>query len=326
MSVVNTCGRLPFVDQVLSTKTPTHLYHYTSSDGLIGICSTKTIWASGAAFLNDTKEQLFAFELSQNVLDNRLNTEDKRARLSIEKITLLEAMKKRVYEGHRQIYLVSLTSEPDSLSQWRAYCPNNGGYAIGLPSSHLRSVGKEQGFYLAPCIYKNEGQQRLVNEIIDCHLQAFDRLVANGTDVDTAKDDVVKGFAKDIAEYGPMLKHRSFEQESEWRLVSQPKHMIDKQIGFHTGPHSVVTHYEFKLATSTYPHSAWLEIWRNPSSCVSVPPQTLTLLYWPSKRFFFDTLARDVGIVGLIRHSEVTKRSTSHHIGYNILLQICYNL
>jgi len=79
---VNTGGRLPFVDQVISTPPPTHLYHYTSSVGLIGICSTKRIWASGAAFLNDAKEQLFAFELAQNALDNRLNTKEKGDQLS----------------------------------------------------------------------------------------------------------------------------------------------------------------------------------------------------------------------------------------------------
>lgn len=149
---------------------------------------------------------------------------------------------------------MALTSKPDSLSQWRAYCPRNGGYALGLPSKQLRYVGEEQGFYLAPCIYENSDQYNLVNGIIDSHLQTFEEMVSKGTDVETARDAEVKGFAKDIAEYGPILKHRSFIEESEWRLVSKPKQIDDPNIGFHPGPHSVVAHYEFKLATSTHPH------------------------------------------------------------------------
>ena len=114
-------------------------------------------------------------EWLKNSADARMNTKSKRDGLSGDKIALLEEMRKRVFDHNRQIYIVSLTSESDSLSQWRAYCPITGGYAIGLPSGHLRNLGADQGFYLAPCLYKNADQQRLVNEIIDYYL----RLLAN---------------------------------------------------------------------------------------------------------------------------------------------------
>ncbi len=156
---MNTRGRLPFIDSLLARVPPVHLFHYTSPDGLIGILKSMTLWATHPSFMNDRKEQLHAVEIAQNALYN-YSKNQYASMYSDEEHALFESLSANIHATNRQIYTVSLTAQGDLLQQWLAYCPRSGGYALGLPSYHLRVVGEEQGFYLTPCIYENVDQYR----------------------------------------------------------------------------------------------------------------------------------------------------------------------
>jgi hypothetical protein len=53
---------------------PTTLYHYTTTDGLLGILASEEVWATDIRFLNDTSELVDAIKLFSDELEaNPLN-------------------------------------------------------------------------------------------------------------------------------------------------------------------------------------------------------------------------------------------------------------
>jgi hypothetical protein len=44
----------PTLDAHLAEPPPTHLYHYTSADGLMGTMKSRTLFATNILFMNDT--------------------------------------------------------------------------------------------------------------------------------------------------------------------------------------------------------------------------------------------------------------------------------
>lgn len=71
------------------------------------------------------------------------------------------------FESERisRIYTASLTTEEDSLEQWRAYCPRSGGVALGFPTEDLKTVATLQESLLAPCVIPVGNSGRLCSRL-----------------------------------------------------------------------------------------------------------------------------------------------------------------
>lgn len=134
------------------------------------------------------------------------------------------------------------------MSQWRAYCAPTGGYSLGLPWLQLRRVALSQGFFLSPCEYDGQKQYRMMEEIVDYHVQQFR---ACGRE-ENARAAAVAA-ARDIARYAPMLKDSAFEEEREWRLVSFSRPINDTSVKFRAGETTVLPYLEFHLETAEHP-------------------------------------------------------------------------
>jgi hypothetical protein len=213
-----TPGKYRRIDAVLATEPPTHLFHYTSPAGLLGICESKSIWATNVAFLNDLKETAHAQTVLETVVANRLEAPKYADRYSEQERDLLSRMLNFSREPWPFIYVASLTEERDLLSQWRAYCPPTGGYAIGFPTSQLRVMAVAQGFTLTPCVYDYNMQYKLVGELVDYHLLRTyrDSTGAGAIDLEVS----LKNFREELLRLSPILKHSAFVEEREWRLIA----------------------------------------------------------------------------------------------------------
>ena len=154
------------------------------------------------------------------------------------------------------IYIFSLSESGDDLSQWRAYCPPLGGYALGFPARHLKAVGEEQGFYLAPCVYDDARQSQLIDEVITSFVALYHDERTTGHDADALREPVARSFGARLRRLAPLLKHASFAGESEWRLVSMPKHPQDERVQFRPGSRNVIPYYELCLTTNNRPRLA----------------------------------------------------------------------
>lgn len=261
-----TGGRLPFIDALLSESAPDHLFHYTDGAGFLGILDSKELWAGRAADLNDSKEQEYAFDLARLLIDNWLEVQpptDERLR------DLLDLARGGIYETNRQVYTVSLSAERDVLSQWRAYCPRSGGIALGLPAEHLKRAAGDQGFYLARCIYDWGAQQQLVGEIVRSHVNDFERQLTAETSLgELEMTAVARRIGADLAQYGPLLKHASFSEEREWRLVSAPSQVADERLHFRPSEAGLRVYLRFRLHTTSAPTMRRSEAFEGPGAVI----------------------------------------------------------
>lgn len=98
------------------------LSHYTSIQGFKSIIESELLWATNVAFLNDNKEYTHAFDIFESELSKLEESEG-----SVKEEDSYFFRKCRGYinslkrPGVEQHYVVSLSSEIDQLSQWRAY-------------------------------------------------------------------------------------------------------------------------------------------------------------------------------------------------------------
>jgi hypothetical protein len=55
---------------------PDLLFHYTTSQGLLGIVQTNNLWATNISYMNDTSELTLACRMTREILDERVSSED----------------------------------------------------------------------------------------------------------------------------------------------------------------------------------------------------------------------------------------------------------
>jgi len=244
-------GRLKLIDKVLSTKPPDRLYHYTSPAGLIGIAKSKSLWATHVKFLNDSKELDFAVDAAKYQLSLFIDPTEDGKNFSEKEKELFTQMSNHAGRASTGIYVASLTEERDLLSQWRAYCPDAGGYCIGFSSEQLVSMTKYQRFFLSPCVYGNGNG--IVVEIIYHYLNKFRQQMQDRKLDSKEIKDIGVEFARELSRFGAILKHKSFEEEKEWRLISMPHAINNPALLHRPGKSSVIPYLNFELANNNHP-------------------------------------------------------------------------
>ena len=118
---------------------PPIVYHYTSTDTLLKIATAEkgneSIWATNIRFLNDVKERDHCREMIAHRLEHMTTT--RWLELGYDFPSALS----KIDQSHWHVpYVTSFSTDPDSLPQWRAYCPNGNGVSIGFKSASLRSA------------------------------------------------------------------------------------------------------------------------------------------------------------------------------------------
>jgi hypothetical protein len=211
---------------------PEILYHYTSQTGLKGMLNEKTIWASKVHYLNDSKEFALALKLARDELTDLINAATSKVECS-----RLELLRDTIYtiEGIEGVNtcVCCFSERGDALSQWRGYGGGDAGFSVGFTREWFTQVKDTLGLSLIPCIYDPKDQQRLIQHKIDEFLE---------TTADKEPDywDRNRGhrppdrprtfaplrhagdvFATRLALIAPRIKHKSFEDEMEWRLVTE---------------------------------------------------------------------------------------------------------
>ncbi|MCC6489308.1 MAG: DUF2971 domain-containing protein [Candidatus Hydrogenedentes bacterium] len=199
----------------------TLLYHYTTPDGLIGIVESNTLWATNALYLNDSRELAEGMGMGREHLRAMLRAVEDPAR--IERIEWLLNQVHDFGEAGRTkpVFVCSLTTQHDQLSQWRAYCMG-GGFAIGFPLDQLRACTESQRFDLHECNYVRAEQEALVSEIVDAVVRPWVYTSQLPVMDDDRRFKVSMTFALELLRIAPRLKDDSFLEEREWRIISQP--------------------------------------------------------------------------------------------------------
>ncbi len=224
---------------------PASLYHYTMQAGLLGILKSDSIWASKVHYLNDSSEYQLGLDLARVVLRERLESErdsSQRAKIEclIDNIHTIEGL---------NVCVCSFSEERDLLSQWRAY-GGPGGCSVGFRTSYLPERAAAQNFILAACEYDEERQRALASELINEALSQDFNTVPGYISPDRPRTYVVLptggDFAQRLATFAPIIKHKTFHEEKEWRLIAKMGLDVTR-LSFRPGKSMLTPYYELQL-------------------------------------------------------------------------------
>jgi len=220
------------------------LYHYATQQGLLGIMKSKCLWASSIHFLNDSLEFKHAFELLRDEINTRLSDAEE-----LEKAFLNSVLSSFTSTSYLNIFVCSFSEEGDLLSQWRAYSANGTGYSLGIHYNDLSSLIQGQNFKLVKCIYDINDQKVIIRNLLR---NAVLNYVENRkTNISATINIHLAYFLEDFLRIAPILKHDSYYEEQEWRLISPQISLDNSEVDFREGKSTIVPYFKFRLAKET---------------------------------------------------------------------------
>jgi len=157
----------------------------------------------------------------------------------------------RLENGH-MLFVTSFTANGNILSQWRGYCQHGKGVSLGFNAGWISVCASDQSFQVGKCIYDYSTQAELASQIIS----AIEALAERHGEADKSKrhptqsyHDVFEAVEADILRIASLLKHPSFREEDEWRVVSPVlTNYVTSPISYREGLSMLVPYLEFKLA------------------------------------------------------------------------------
>jgi hypothetical protein len=209
-------------------------YHYTSFEGLLGIARTRTLWATSVHYLNDDEE----FRFGHRIISQDLERIAKSTPGSKLVRTLIDS-----FRGWEKpyVFVFSFSEVGDLLSQWRGYCPKGTGISVGFPEPLITTRAQRQAFQFLPCIYDQSAQEDAVLRLL--HAAVTEEAYHGGP-----FDELRSQYLFALMTLAPRLKHHSFAEEREWRLISRPLMAGDARVAFRARESMLVPYFTFSLA------------------------------------------------------------------------------
>jgi hypothetical protein len=211
---------------------PLIVHHYTSTDTLLKIVTAEKgkecVWATNIRFLNDTKER----DHCREMIAHRLAQLDRNRWLE-SGYDFAAALSKIDESDWHTPYVASFSTDPDSLPQWRAYCPNGNGVSIGFRVASLKNAsltreliqGKIQPTKatLAAVQYLGSSNFDKVDSLLDNCVSEIEcwRKEQNALPPEErtkADDDAL--LTSILSRTCAHVKHASFGSEKEYRLTA----------------------------------------------------------------------------------------------------------
>jgi hypothetical protein len=221
------------IDSILKPTLPEELYHYTSPAGLLGIVKSRSIWASNIHYLNDEQEFAFGLAVVRDVIARYDSAHD--LEVLDQLMTTLDTI------ARTTVFVASFSEIDDLLSQWRGYCPNGKGVSIGFRSKDLNAASQVQHFRLVRVAYDRQVAELVATELVEKSLRMRQE------DQTIEPIAVAEFFAFQLSLIAPALKHESFSEEREWRIVSPLIPSQRSQVGVRETAGRLVPYFDFKL-------------------------------------------------------------------------------
>jgi hypothetical protein len=238
----------PIYQRQINKTPPPTLFHYTSQSGLIRLAESKSVSATNIHFFNDSEEFGYAVrKVRTSIYQRKLGTQDD---LELQFYEYLPDAVERA--SHVNIHVFCMTESGDELSLWRGYCPGGNGLAIGFQWEQIKDKVQSQGFRIAKCIYDDAIQQDLISELLDytlIRLHQQDAAMGSAKRTDTIKD-VANYFVNRFWERAPIVKHPSFKEEREWRLISGLIHYDHSQFRIRPGLSTLTPYFALDISDS----------------------------------------------------------------------------
>ena len=177
------------------------LYHYTDAAALKSILEKGQMWLTDIRYLNDSNEYIEGEQVITNVFHEKA-----RARVDATSDEVLRRLETVLKSSSRSYTLIgSFSRGCDLLSQWRGYCPREGGYSLEFDTPDL----KQFGMPLQECVYEERRKLQLASSLFDLACST----VASGQR--SGLDRLYLTLWSNIAKF----KNAGFSEEDEVRAV-----------------------------------------------------------------------------------------------------------
>ncbi|TGK89248.1 DUF2971 domain-containing protein [Leptospira noumeaensis] len=229
------------------------IYHYTSLEGLTGILENKELWLSNSISLNDSSEIKYAESIEKEVLSELLESH-KDDQLALDFLNSFLESKKL----DNQVYIISFTSDSDSLTQWQGYSQNQG-VAIGFKKDTLAKYTTQRSnefFLVFPVIYDKILQKSIFQKYFLDLLRILKEEVKQEKIEKSFHEEIIQILNETVftalSYLYPYFKHTAFKQEQEWRFVlinHKSKYQSNKtlDISFRSGKNKLIPFVKIKL-------------------------------------------------------------------------------
>lgn len=229
------------------------LYHYTTFSGLLGIVKSRALWASDVRYMNDSAELRHTADLIGAEVRERIDSGHPNPHLLSQ---FVDWVSHRITNGH-MMFGASFRSHGNLLSQWRGYSAPGKGVSLGFSPGYILRCAEKQQFMIGKCIYEPARQRLLIRQVVD----AVETLACSqvGGDCPAAERSALYRAAfgqmeTNLLRIAAILKHPSFREEKEWRIVSPviaPD--SDAPILFREGHAMLVPYIEFDMSLEKAP-------------------------------------------------------------------------
>lgn len=229
---------------IVDADIPETLWHYTSLEGFTGIVESKRIWATEIRYLNDESEFNHAVSLLHHAVSNLGPSETLVQVRELFESVLKDAENGVLSKNSQNLFVASFSRHGDQLSQWRGYGKGGRGVSLGFDLKKLRPPAElDSAFAFGPCVYKPVFKAEIIQSSMDKLRSAaedwsksmskeMDVAVQQGKDLNSFVKNATspegmallhkttQAFLVELFRFIPFLKHESFEEEAEWRLVA----------------------------------------------------------------------------------------------------------
>lgn len=261
------------ISDLINTPVPEKLWHYTSFDAFQKIVKSRRIRATEIHFFNDLKEFTHTRDLANELVEEAEEFGPKQFPLRniLRDTVRLTFEASAIRPGRIRIFSACFSKSADQLSQWRGYSKGTSGVSLGFDLKNLRpSPGKDTFVLFAPCVYEQKQKKELVmhalHHTIDALQEYWEKKLAEGMiPGSTVNEEVKKLFVDaslnvtvDMLKIAALMKHLSFREEGEWRLVL-PVHTskeanLENPIQFRAGATTLIPYldapFSFELSDS----------------------------------------------------------------------------
>lgn len=239
----------------------TPLFHYTDAYAFLSILKDRQFWATDHRFLNDADEMLIGERLIRQEAEEVLRSEPDRPwyRWLIE--NFLATFDSFALTQVATIFVSSLSEEGNLLSQWRSYGANGAGYSIGLSRFRVPRGDPDnaiQVLRLARCLYDAAEFRAAVRGELKAVCSGSEKYILTYGDGEEMRESMAREFLslihRRLALHVPRMKHSSFGEEREWRLVAIPIPARDtRNVDYRASPRGVIPYVRIDLADDGQP-------------------------------------------------------------------------
>lgn len=227
---------------IIQRQPPDRLYHYTNTNGLMGILTSSRLWATHFRYLNDSSEIDYGFSLFSKIVEERL--------IATENPIVSEFLSRTIrtanaFDGMFEAYIACFCESGDLLNQWRSYTDMAGGFSVAFKARELGMRNKvenpSQDFILRKVEYDPEIQNKLINEVLSSAISVLAESTArlSPEDANLAIARCCHFIQIEVAEYLLCFKHSAFESEREWRLCHIVTGLEQQHVSFRNGPYGI---------------------------------------------------------------------------------------